>query len=40
VLGSYFGSKYALGLPQATLKKVFAVFLLILSLKMLIIDKK
>jgi uncharacterized membrane protein YfcA len=40
VLGSYLGSKYALGLPQATLKKVFAVFLLILSLKMLFLDKK
>jgi uncharacterized membrane protein YfcA len=40
VLGSYLGSKYALALPQATLKKVFAIFLLILSLKMLFIDKK
>jgi uncharacterized protein len=40
VLGSYLGSKYALGLPQSTLKKVFAIFLLILSLKMLFLDKK
>jgi uncharacterized protein len=40
VIGSYFGSKFALGLPQATLKKVFAIFLLILSLKMLFLDKK
>lgn len=40
VAGSYLGSKYALNLPQATLKKVFAIFLLILSLKMLFHDKK
>jgi hypothetical protein len=40
VAGSYLGSKYALSLPQATLKKVFAIFLLILSLKMLFLDKK
>jgi uncharacterized membrane protein YfcA len=40
VAGSYLGSKYALNLPQATLKKVFAIFLLILSLKMLFLDKK
>ena len=26
LIGSYFGSKYALTLPQATLKKIFGVF--------------
>lgn len=40
VAGSYFGSKYALSLPQATLKKIFAILMLILSLKMLFLDKK
>jgi hypothetical protein len=40
VAGSFLGSKWALALPQETLKKVFAVFLLLLSLKMLFIDKK
>lgn len=40
VAGSFLGSKWALALPQGTLKKVFAVFLLLLSLKMLFIDKK
>lgn len=40
VLGSYFGSKFALNIPQTTLKKVFAVFLLVLSVKMLFLDKK
>jgi uncharacterized protein len=38
--GSYFGSKYSLSLPQETIKKVFAVFLLLVSLKMLFLDKK
>jgi uncharacterized membrane protein YfcA len=40
VAGSFLGSKWALALPQGTLKKVFAVFLLLLSLKMLFVDKK
>lgn len=40
VAGSYLGSKWALSLPQETLKKIFAVFLLIMSIKMLFFDKK
>lgn len=40
VAGSFFGSKWALSLPQGTLKKVFAIFMLILSFKMLFLDKK
>jgi uncharacterized membrane protein YfcA len=40
IAGSYFGSKYSLSLPQETIKKVFAVFLLLVSLKMLFLDKK
>ena len=37
--GSYFGSKIALTLPQETVKKIFAVFLILVALKMLFIDK-
>lgn len=39
VAGSYFGSKLALSLPDALLKKVFAVFLLLIAFKMLFLDK-
>jgi uncharacterized membrane protein YfcA len=35
LVGSYFGSKFALTLPQATLKKVFGVILLLVAIKML-----
>jgi len=35
LIGSYFGSKYALTLPQATLKKIFAILLLVIAAKML-----
>ena len=40
ILGGWLGSKVALALPQETLKKVFAVILLIISLKMLFEKKK
>jgi uncharacterized membrane protein YfcA len=40
VVGGYYGSKLALSLPQDTVKKIFAVFMLIVALKMLFIDKK
>jgi uncharacterized protein len=36
LVGSYFGSRYALTLPQATLKKVFGVLLLLVAAKMLL----
>ena len=39
IAGSYFGSKVALSLPQDTVKKIFAIFLLVMALKMLFIDK-
>ena len=39
IAGSYFGSKIALGLPQDSVKKIFAIFLLIMAIKMLFIDK-
>ncbi|HOU02018.1 MAG TPA: sulfite exporter TauE/SafE family protein [Bacteroidales bacterium] len=35
LLGSYFGSKLAINLPQATLKKIFAILLLLVATKML-----
>lgn len=37
--GSYFGSKIALSLPQETVKKIFAGFMLIIAVKMLFFDK-
>ena len=36
LVGSYFGSKLALNLPQATLKKAFGILLLLVAAKMLI----
>lgn len=35
IAGSYFGSKLALSLPQALLKKIFAILLLLVAAKML-----
>lgn len=35
IVGSYFGSKLALTLPQAILKKAFAVLLIAIAMKML-----
>ena len=35
LLGSYFGSKLAINLPQATLKTIFAILLLLVATKML-----
>jgi uncharacterized membrane protein YfcA len=37
--GSYFGSKIALSMPQGTLKKIFAVILILVAVKMLFFDK-
>lgn len=36
LIGSYFGSKLALNLPQAILKKAFGILLLLVAAKMLI----
>ena len=36
LVGSYFGSKLALNLPQAVLKKIFGVLLLLVAAKMLL----
>lgn len=40
VVGSYFGSKMALSIPQLTLKRIFAVFMILIAIKMLFFDKK
>jgi uncharacterized membrane protein YfcA len=40
IAGGYFGSKVALSLPQETVKKIFAIMLLLIAFKMLFIDKK
>jgi uncharacterized membrane protein YfcA len=38
VIGSYFGSKIALNVPQETLKKAFAGLMILVALKMLFFD--
>jgi hypothetical protein len=40
VAGSYLGSKFSLSLPQDTVKKFFAVIMILVALKMLFLDKK
>ena len=39
VLGSYLGSKFSLSLPQENVKKIFAVIMIIVAVKMLFFDK-
>ena len=34
LIGSYFSSKFAIGLPESVIKKVFAVFLLFYAVKL------
>jgi len=36
LVGSYFGSKFALTLPQAALKKIFGILLLLVAARMLL----
>ena len=40
IAGGYFGSKIALSLQQDTVKKIFAIFLILIAFKMLFLDKK
>ncbi|MEP7278792.1 MAG: sulfite exporter TauE/SafE family protein [Bacteroidota bacterium] len=40
VLGGWLGSKFALSMPQETVKKVFAMLLLVGAVKMLFFDKQ
>ena len=39
LVGSHFGSKVALSLPQETIKKIFAVLMIAVAVKMLFFDK-
>lgn len=39
-VGSYLGSKYSLSLPQETVKKVFAVLMIILAIRILLSGKR
>ncbi len=40
LIGSYLGSKFSLTLPQELVKKIFAVVMILLALKMLFSGKK
>ena len=40
LFGSYFGSKIALSLPQETAKKIFAILMIIIAVKLLFFDKQ
>ncbi len=40
LLGSYLGSRFSLSLSQDVVKKIFAVVMILLALKMLFSDKK
>ena len=39
LFGSYFGSRIALQLPQETVKKIFAILLILIAVKMLFFDR-
>jgi len=39
LFGSYFGSRIALSLPQDTVKKIFAVMMILIAAKLLFFDK-
>ncbi|MFN8243599.1 MAG: sulfite exporter TauE/SafE family protein [Ferruginibacter sp.] len=39
LVGSYFGSRFALSLPQETVKKIFATIMMLIAIKMLFFDK-
>lgn len=40
IVGGYFGSRLAVQLPALTLKRIFAVMMILVALKYLFIDKK
>lgn len=40
LIGSFYGSKIALSLPQDTVKKIFAILMILVAVKMLFFDKK
>ena len=40
ILGSFFGSRISLSIPQEAVKKIFAILLIVIACKMLFLDKK
>lgn len=36
LIGGFFGAQFAIGIPEHVLKKIFGIFLLIISLKMIL----
>ncbi|MFN5422105.1 MAG: sulfite exporter TauE/SafE family protein [bacterium] len=40
LIGGYLGSKFSLSLPQETVKKIFAIIMIIVAVKMLFTEKK
>ena len=40
VIGSFLGSKFAMNIPQAFVKKSFAMLMIVIAMKMLFFDKK
>jgi uncharacterized membrane protein YfcA len=40
LLGAYFGSKFSLVLPEQTLKKIFAILMILIAIKILFFEKK
>ena len=40
LFGSYFGSRIALSLPQDTVKKIFAILMILIAVKLLFFDKQ
>jgi uncharacterized protein len=40
IVGGWLGSRIALSLPQDTVKKIFAIVLIVVALKMLFLDKR
>lgn len=40
LVGGYFGSKISIALPEVTVKKIFAILLLLIAVKMLFFDNE
>ena len=40
LLGSYIGSKFSLSLPEEMVKKIFAIIMIVLAIRMLLTGKK
>lgn len=40
IAGSYFGSKISLSIPEETVKKIFAVLMILVAVKMIFFDTK